>query len=137
MRVDHHADIRDRTYALKDEPRPLATPAEVEIIARKQAEIERLFAEIEEIAAQIGACKGHRIARACAKAHGVKWNDMISHRRDQKFVIARHHAWWEMREHTTLSYPAIGRIFGGRDHSTIIYGCRQHEIRMKKLEANQ
>jgi chromosomal replication initiator protein len=29
------------------------------------------------------------------------------------------------RKHTQLSFPDIGRAFGGRDHSTVMHGCQK------------
>jgi chromosomal replication initiator protein len=29
---------------------------------------------------------------------------------------------WIAREMTNFSYPALGRVFGGRDHSTVMHG---------------
>lgn len=50
--------------------------------------------------------------------------------RTSLFVVPRHEAMWILREATELSYPAIGRLFGGRDHSTVIAACRKVEARM-------
>jgi chromosomal replication initiator protein len=33
-----------------------------------------------------------------------------------------------VRAYVGLSYPEIGRLFGGRDHSTVIHGCNQAEL---------
>jgi chromosomal replication initiator protein len=31
------------------------------------------------------------------------------------------------KQHTTRSYPDIGRRFGGRDHTTVLHGVRKIE----------
>lgn len=31
--------------------------------------------------------------------------------------------WCHIEGHTPMSYPAIGRAIGGRDHSTVMYLC--------------
>lgn len=100
-------------------------------IEDKEAEINRLCAEIEnmEVVAR-GPFYGQRIARSVAKAHGVSYREMLSQRRQKHLVHARQHAMWELRKHTSLSMPAIGRLLGGRDHTTILYGLRAYEKRM-------
>jgi hypothetical protein len=42
----------------------------------------------------------------------------------QPLALARQVAMWVAREATGSSYPRIARELGGRDHTTIIYGCR-------------
>ncbi|MBS1725046.1 MAG: hypothetical protein JSS66_19065 [Armatimonadetes bacterium] len=65
------------------------------------------------------------IQAAVAVASGVPVNDIISHRRTVRFTIPRHFAIWLVRRDTTLSTPSIGRLFGNRDHTTILHACRK------------
>jgi chromosomal replication initiator protein len=39
------------------------------------------------------------------------------------------------REHTGQSLPAIGRSFGGRDHSTVLHACRRVSKRVASDES--
>ena len=41
--------------------------------------------------------------------------------RQRPLVTARQTAMYVFRELTDLSYPAIARLFGGRDHTTVIH----------------
>jgi chromosomal replication initiation ATPase DnaA len=36
----------------------------------------------------------------------------------------RHIVFWLARNHSGASMPSIGRRLGGRDHSTVLHGCR-------------
>ena len=76
------------------------------------------------------APKWKQIAREVGKKHGVSLNELVSHRRSRPIVVARHEAFWRCRNETSLSYPQIGRLFGGRDHTTVLWGIRQHEKRI-------
>ena len=40
-----------------------------------------------------------------------------------------------MRDLTDNSYPAIGRLFGGRDHTTVIHAVAKIQARMKEDRA--
>jgi chromosomal replication initiator protein len=37
-----------------------------------------------------------------------------------------------MREFTQLSFPQIGEIMGGRDHTTVMYGTEKFQERMEQ-----
>ncbi len=41
---------------------------------------------------------------------------------------ARHEVYWRLRHELHLSTPQVGAIVG-RDHSTVVHGCQQHERR--------
>lgn len=65
-----------------------------------------------------------------AKASGVTVDDILGSRRQIEVVIARQVAMWFAKHETNLSFPALGRLFGGRDHTTILHACRKIDRRI-------
>ena len=66
----------------------------------------------------------HRKVRdEVARAFGIEPHVAVGHGRRREIVWPRHIAVWVVRTvFPQLSYPMIGKLFGGRDHSSIIYG---------------
>ena len=58
--------------------------------------------------------------------------DYLKHRRTEPLASWRRVAMYLVREHTDLSYPAIGRLFH-RDHSTVFAAVRS--VRAAVLDA--
>jgi chromosomal replication initiation ATPase DnaA len=69
------------------------------------------------------------IVEAVASRFGMTAADLIGPRRTREYAYARHMAMAEVRAARCLSLPAIGRMFGGRDHTTVIHGIRCHQER--------
>jgi chromosomal replication initiator protein len=67
------------------------------------------------------------IQRAVAERFHIKVSEIKSKKRSKNLVFPRQVAMHLSRELTELSFPEIGRHFGGKDHSTVIYACRQIE----------
>jgi len=63
---------------------------------------------------------------------GITIEELKGPRRIKRITPYRHMAYYLAKKLTTLSYPQIGKVIGGRDHSTIIHGCEQCEIRMSR-----
>ena len=63
-----------------------------------------------------------------AADYGVTRDCIFGNSRKKDVCHARHEVMWALRE-MGFSYPRIARVLG-RDHTTIIHGCRQHEERM-------
>jgi chromosomal replication initiator protein len=57
----------------------------------------------------------------------VKISELKSKKRTKNLVFPRQIAMYLCREMTDLSFPEIGKHFGGKDHSTVIHACRQME----------
>ena len=53
--------------------------------------------------------------------YGFTRDDLVGASRRRPLVTARQVSMYVFRELTDLSYPAIGREFGGRDHTTVIH----------------
>ena len=62
---------------------------------------------------------------------GVTHEAICSHSRQRPLVTARQTAMYVIRELTDLSYPAIGRLFGNRDHTTVIHAVAKTQHVMK------
>ena len=60
----------------------------------------------------------------------ISINDLTGKRRTQNIAIARQVAMYLCRKHTARSFPEIGALFGGRDHSTVIHAIRCINERM-------
>jgi chromosomal replication initiator protein len=65
------------------------------------------------------------IQTAAAAAVGVPSESLIAHDRRPRVALARQVAMYLARELTDASLPAIGRHFGGRNHSTVLHAHRR------------
>lgn len=74
------------------------------------------------------------IQKAVAEAFGLKVQDLKLKRRTKEVAIPRQVGMYIARQLSQLSLSDIGKHFGGKDHSTVIYACKQVEERMSKDE---
>jgi chromosomal replication initiator protein len=66
-----------------------------------------------------------RIVAAVADHFGAKVDALVGQRRTRAVALPRQTAMYLLRQLTELSLVDIGRMFGGRDHSTVIYACEK------------
>ena len=69
---------------------------------------------------------------ATAKMFGFTVDELKSKNRRRPLVTARQVGMYVFREMTDLSYPAIAREFGGRDHTTVIHAVEKISALMKE-----
>jgi chromosomal replication initiator protein len=65
------------------------------------------------------------IKHEVARYYQISVEDLESASRERRVVCARQIAIYLVRELTEHSFPALGVIFGGRDHSTIMHAYRK------------
>ena len=71
-----------------------------------------------------------RIKKLTAKRFNMECADIECKIRTRNYVIPRHVGMFLCRELTKKSLPEIGRIFGGLDHTSVLYAHRTMPARM-------
>ena len=73
-----------------------------------------------------------RILSEVGRTYGVTPADIRSSKRNSNISAARQVSAYIVKEITQISMAAIGKDFGNRDHSTIVYAVQQAERNMEK-----
>lgn len=81
---------------------------------------------------QVRPDRAMRIVREVADEYGLSVTSLRGGSRKREFAWARQIAMVRLIDETTLSYPAIARVLGCKDHTTIIYGERVARQRLKE-----
>lgn len=63
------------------------------------------------------------IVRRVADSFGVSVDSILSRDRTRQIALPRQVAMYLLREEAHCSLPQIGEALGGRDHTTVMYGC--------------
>ena len=66
-----------------------------------------------------------QLVDAVGKAFGISQERMLSRDRSADVALPRQIAMYLLREEARLSLPQIGEVLGGRDHTTVMYGCQK------------
>ena len=72
------------------------------------------------------------IKETVAKYFSINKDDLSGNKRSNDIAFPRQIAMYLCREVANMSYPQIGTDFGGRDHSTVMHGCKKIEKEMKE-----
>jgi chromosomal replication initiation ATPase DnaA len=76
------------------------------------------------------------IVREVAEGNGLTVDDLTGPSRLRYVCYARHEAMWLIRQvkasdgKPRFSMPFIGSLLGGRDHTTVLHGIREHAKRL-------
>ena len=65
------------------------------------------------------------IQEAVARHYSITLDELVGEKRTKRVVMPRQVAMYLCRELTDSSLPAIGRAFGGRDHTTVLYAVQK------------
>jgi chromosomal replication initiator protein len=74
------------------------------------------------------------IQKVVCEYFALKLTDMKAKKRTKEIALPRQIAMYLCKQLTTLSLSDIGRNFGGKDHATVIYACKQTEEKKTKDE---
>ncbi|MDD2696232.1 MAG: helix-turn-helix domain-containing protein, partial [Anaerolineales bacterium] len=69
--------------------------------------------------------KPEDVIRKVAEVFAVPLERMLSQERSREVALPRQIAMYLLREEANVSLPQIGESLGGRDHTTVMYGCEK------------
>ena len=69
------------------------------------------------------AVSGESVLSAVADYFSLSQEAITGRRRDKQTAMARHVAMYLLREEANMTATAIGRLLGGKDHSTVLHAC--------------
>ena len=119
-----HAHIARKAAELQAE----AYPAETDPPGPQLAPIANVvIADAAEIAFLDLRITVDKIQRIVCKEFGISRSEICSGRRHSNVVRPRHIAMYLSKHMTDRSLPQIGRMFGNRDHTTILHAIRKIE----------
>ncbi len=75
------------------------------------------------------------IQKIVCEYFGLKLTDIKAKRRTKEVALPRQIAMYITKQLTDMSLSDIGKGFGGKDHATVIYACKQVEEKRAKDEA--
>ena len=89
--------------------------------------------------------KPDHVINTVADAYNVAPDRMLGRDRSRQVALPRQIAMYLMREEGKISLPQIGEVLGGRDHTTVMYGCdkiadlleRDDKIRRQVIEIRE
>jgi len=67
------------------------------------------------------------IQKLVSKYFNIKVSEIKGKKKNNSIVLPRQIAMYIIRKTTSLSFPEIGDLFGGRDHSTVIHSIKKIE----------
>lgn len=79
-----------------------------------------------------------RILGVVSEHYNVHVKELIGTKRHQNIALARQVAMYLCRSLLNTSYPSLGRTFGGKDHSTVLYSVKKiHELQQDDEKMKQ
>lgn len=79
--------------------------------------------------------KLHTVLAAVSEAEGIEISRIVGVRKQASIVIARQTFCYLAYYYTRASLSQIGKVIGGKDHTTILYSVRAIERRCNENEA--
>jgi chromosomal replication initiator protein len=86
-----------------------------------------------------------QIIQKVADTYGITRERLLGRDRSRQIALPRQIAMYLLRQEANVSLPQIGEALGGRDHTTIMYGCdkiadlmeRDHSLRREVLDIRE
>lgn len=122
---DRYSDLRSKFRNFSGLRRDGGRPIPIQSVEQSQ-KVPITAATVANTYAELG--RHPKVSDIVAEAvayYKIERAELISRRREHRIAHVRHVIMYLARELTPYSYPHIGRVLGGRDHTTILHGVRK------------
>ena len=122
----HYIAKRAKFFTIKPKVRPIEIVEAVEPVPIHYDPPKVVYLTATAVAdAPLATPKIRDIIRLVAAFYGLTELDLVSERRLGHLIKPRHVAMYLAKTLTGKSLPYIGRMFGGRDHTSVLYAVRK------------
>lgn len=94
--------------------------------------VENLMPVLSATASEKVEVSPQTVLKVIAEVFNLSEEELKSSSRKREISLARQIGMYLMRQHTSLSLPKIGAMFGGKDHTTVMYSCDKITKQVKK-----
>jgi chromosomal replication initiator protein len=82
-------------------------------------------AVLQDILTRADSITSDQVLDAVCRHYGLDATTLKSRQRCHEVALARQVAMYLLKEELNWSLPQIGQTLGGRDHTTVLYGCQK------------
>lgn len=120
--IQNYAEVRQRLMGRPEVCQPviIAIPPPVPTVVDLAA-----FQNVD-----VGAVGSRQIIEETATKYEVSVAEIKGRRKDKFIIKARHEVCYRLYRERGYSLKQIGKIVGGRDHTTVLLAIRRHELRL-------
>jgi chromosomal replication initiator protein len=87
--------------------------------------VEAASTALQDILSRGDSITSEQIIKQVSAHYAVDADTLVGRSRSHRVALARQVAMYLLREQLDCSYPQIGQMLGGRDHTTVMYGCEK------------
>jgi chromosomal replication initiator protein len=88
------------------------------------AVVEKLLSSEVSQSSKRQVVSAEKVLKTIQKFYNVSIDDIVSSKRNKEIIKPRHVAMYILYNIVGLSFPEVGRELGGKDHTTIMHGCK-------------
>lgn len=88
------------------------------------AVVERVLSEVISKGQKRQVISCEKVLKVVEKFYNVSIEDISGKKRNKELIRPRQVSMYLLKNVVGLSYPEIGRELGGKDHTTVMYGCK-------------
>jgi hypothetical protein len=126
----HYLEVRARLFSSPPKPKHLMiveTPI-VSVVMPERVQQDWHVQQYHRRRSEVAANFPKVFIKDRCRELGASYAEVIGAGRRREIVRVRHLLMWEIAKKFGLSYPALGRLFGGRDHTSCLFAVRKIEI---------